>query len=396
MKRKILYYLLGVSLLLGGCATVNVRNITDSKTFSFEEDEQRIWRRCEEIQKVFSNSGFMYGDEELDRYLTAIANELLAQYMPQNSFPIEVKVLNDPDFNAAMFANGTIYLHTGLLANMDNEAQIAVVLAHELVHFTNRHTLKSFRSIINKSAFFNTLSTLTALAPAGGAAVLGNIFLQTAFLSSVTGYSRELETEADTVGFLMFVKKYDIDEATKAFENLERAIKEQDIKTSYFFSTHPNVKSRRDNFKKLGAEYKQKEEIVSKEVNKERYEEKIGQLLLDNAQLDIRLNRFKSAERELNRFGNLYPQRVEGLYWLGELYRNKNEEGDKERAFGCYKSVIEKESSFYLAYKALGMMYYKDGQKEKARENLSTYLNLNPRAEDKDYVKMYLEAIGVK
>jgi peptidoglycan/xylan/chitin deacetylase (PgdA/CDA1 family) len=51
------------------------------------------------------------------------------------------------------FPNGVIYIHTGILARMDNEAQLATLLAHEMTHATHRHLVKQFRDIKIKQLF---------------------------------------------------------------------------------------------------------------------------------------------------------------------------------------------------------------------------------------------------
>ena len=59
--------------------------------------------------------------------------------------------------NAFAYPNGMIYIHTGLLARMDSEDQLAAVLAHELTHCTQRHALKAFRMCKDQPAILTAV-----------------------------------------------------------------------------------------------------------------------------------------------------------------------------------------------------------------------------------------------
>ena len=65
---------------------------------------------------------------------------------------IRVYAMRQPDFNASMAPNGMMIVHTGLLAHMRNEAQLAAVLGHESGHYLRRHSVQNWRSLKSKSA----------------------------------------------------------------------------------------------------------------------------------------------------------------------------------------------------------------------------------------------------
>ena len=133
---------------------------------------------------------------------------------------------------------------------MDNEAQLATLLGHEMTHVTHRHLVKMFRDIKNKTAFLATLQVATAgLGPIGSlAGTLGTI----GTVAAVTGYSRENETEADKEGFhLVALAGYDVEEAPKLFLHLKREVEEEQIKEPFFFGTHPRLQERIDNYNVL-------------------------------------------------------------------------------------------------------------------------------------------------
>ena len=176
-------------LLVAGCATTSLPPVT--KDFRLEDDERRLWLRSEEEQRVINRSGVIYRGEELEAYLNEIAEKL----QPAEVFthiPFKVVVVRNPHLNAFIYPNGVLYVHSGILARIDNEAQLATLLAHEMTHATHRHLVKQFRDTKNKTAFLATISVTTA----GLGTLLGSI----GTVAAITGYSREHETEADKEG----------------------------------------------------------------------------------------------------------------------------------------------------------------------------------------------------
>src|SRR5512133_4272190 len=145
MMRFIL--LAAVLLSLAGCATTSLPPVT-SRDFVFEEDEKRLWTRSEEEQQSIDQSGMLYQDRELEAYLNSIAKKV----QPPEAYeriPFRIHVLKNPYCNAFAYPNGQIYLHTGILARIDNEAQLATIIAHEMTHATHRHQVREVRDMMN-------------------------------------------------------------------------------------------------------------------------------------------------------------------------------------------------------------------------------------------------------
>ena len=61
-----------------------------------------------------------------------------------------IHVLINPSLNAFAYPTGAIYVHSGLLARLENEAQLATVLAHEIAHIVHRHAIRHLRQERNK------------------------------------------------------------------------------------------------------------------------------------------------------------------------------------------------------------------------------------------------------
>ena len=141
--------------IVAGCATTNLPPVTTGG-FVFEDDERRLWLRSEEEQRVLDKSGLIYEDEELEVYLNEIAKKIQPPEIFQD-IPCQVKRIEGPHLNSFAYPNGTIYIHAGMLARMENAAQLATLLSHEMTPSTHRHAVRQFRNMKNMTAFLATV-----------------------------------------------------------------------------------------------------------------------------------------------------------------------------------------------------------------------------------------------
>lgn len=385
------------AFFLSSCASLDIKPIGNHSNFVKESDEERLWKRCIEEQEVIARSGSIYDDINLNVYLNGLITKILPDDIKTASVNVKVFVIKDPEINACMFPNGVMYVHTGLLVNIDNEAQLIFILGHELVHFINRHSLKQFRNTINKSAFFATLSMVaTSTSGLTGSPTDFSSLGMYNLISSVNGYSREQEYEADKGGFEALLKcNYPIAESINVIEIFEKEYKEDKDrkKIPYVFLDHPTNQARIKYLKKLNKSYENEMHDKGRLTEEEIYNKNICVLLLDNASLDIKASRFNSANRAIDRYLRLYPSDSKAYYLLGELFSDRNKNDDQKKAIENYKKSIELNNNFPLPYRDLGLIYYKQQLFDEARNEFETYLALLPNAEDKKYVIIYLDEI---
>ena len=146
-------------------------------------------------------SGTVLYNPEYNSYLDAIADELLKDN-PELRSKVHFYLLRSPVVNAFAGAGGNIFISMGLIAMLDNEAQLAYVMGHEIGHIAREHGLdfymeaveidkkSSNNSLLKKSSFDNTMITKNR-------------------------YSQTLETEADDYGIQTLIKtKYYADTTT--------------------------------------------------------------------------------------------------------------------------------------------------------------------------------------
>lgn len=107
-------------------------------TLMSEAQEIEIGRRA--VPQVLSTFG-EYPDEEWQRYVTRLGNELAA-VSERPDLPWGFHVLDDPLVNAFAYPGGQIYVTRGILAHFESEAELASVLGHEIGHVTARHSVE--------------------------------------------------------------------------------------------------------------------------------------------------------------------------------------------------------------------------------------------------------------
>jgi predicted Zn-dependent protease len=376
-------------LILSGCATTSLPPITSSTFATLEEDEKGLWRRSEEEQGIINRSDLIYKDEELENYLNEIARKLTPPEV-LNYIQFKVKVIKNPYLNAFSYPNGVIYVHTGILARMDNEAQLATLLGHEITHITHRHAVRTFRDIKNKTAFLATLQVSLAVFKDDIIRELVNILGMIGTIAAISGYSKKLETEADIEGFkLMLNAGYDPYEAPKLFEYLKKELEDEQIKEPFFFGTHPRLQERIQNYNSFLAQLQYPNVTKNTEV----FLQKTKNVILDNAFLDLKAGRFNMAKRGAEKYLSIKPDDARAYYLLGEIHRQRGEKDDPEKAKENYERAISLDPSFPDSYKGLGMIYYKQGEKALAKKYFELYLSVYPKAPDKAYIEEYLKTL---
>jgi predicted Zn-dependent protease len=299
----------------------------------------------------------------------------------------KVLVVKDPYLNAFAFPNGTIYVHTGILARMDNEAQLAALLAHEMSHCTHRHALRAFRMVKDRPAFIASVQqTLAGLAMVQE---LARFLGLTGSMAAVSGYTRDFETEADCAGLDLLLKAdYDANEALNLFAHLKEEIEIEGIKEPYLFGTHPKVQERIDNIARL-----LKEKGAAKKGglrNAAIFLSKVSNAVLENARLDLRIGRYTLARKGVGKYLQVHKDDAHAYYLMGEIFRQRDQAGDTKIAMDYYEKAISMDPSYAEPLKAVGLIHYKAGHKLLARKFFESCLALAPDTPDKAYIQGYI------
>jgi predicted Zn-dependent protease len=148
-------------------------------------------------------------------------------------------VLDEEDVNAFALPGGFVYVNKGLVDKVDNDDQLAAVLAHEVGHIVARHSIKKLQAIMG----YSILRVLTAAIPEGGGQVSKTA--DVAFVEILTGYGRQDELLADKLGARYASKAgYNPRAMVDFLEKLHEMYRGRPLRPKTYFKTHPYVPDR--------------------------------------------------------------------------------------------------------------------------------------------------------
>jgi predicted Zn-dependent protease len=409
-----------VAALLAGCASARVSPIGVERPFTLASDERRIWAQAEKEEAKLEKSGKVYDDPLLEEYLARIGDRLLPDEVKGAGGPaFRFAVFRDPTLNAFAMPNGRVYVHTGLLARLENEAQLATILGHELAHVTNRDALRFQRDSRNKMIALNVLAIAASIGVAVAAgkqaergdvvgatvlsqtanAILG-LGLQLAALAAINGYGRDLERQADEDGMARLVKAgYDPKQAPRVFELLRKDGGDPGRLENFFFGNHPRLDERIETTGALlASRYAAEAQAPDRIVDTPEFNLRIRTVVRENAALDIRAGRFNLAKAQLDRVLAITPRDPVAHLYYGDLYRIQSQRAkalaDKEslvrRAIDEYTEAARLDPAYPDPFRQLGFLHYQQEERDRAREAFQTYLRLKPDAPDARRIKEYL------
>jgi hypothetical protein len=178
---------------------------------------------------------------EAQDYIAGLGNRLIPAHQKElpDGDPLKIRfrffLVDDKLFNAATYPNGVVIVHSGVFDLLQNEAQLAFVLSHEISHAIERHAWQQ------REYFRNELLALRARGVyVPGALLEGN--LRASGYSSQ--YARSLENQADRIGLeWMLAAGYDVREAPQSWKAVSE--KMQDSTMNPFWASHENYTARR-------------------------------------------------------------------------------------------------------------------------------------------------------
>ena len=236
------------------------------------KNEESLMKTVGEYEELFQRRGYRYDSPDVQALLTRLG-ERLAPAPTDPYIRYRFHVLRDPDVNAFALPDGQIYVNTGLLAAVRNEAQLAAVLGHEVNHTAGHHGILEYRSIRRKSVGGMILGPFTL--------GLSDIFL----VLSVYGHSRLFEEEADRKGMpKMLEAGYDPREMAAVFEIMQQDPEEEKPKRSTAWSTHPQLQARATYCREQAAELLKGKDAGALRVEAAGYRRLVRRLSLETVQ----------------------------------------------------------------------------------------------------------------
>jgi predicted Zn-dependent protease len=347
-------------------------------------DERGIWMEMAEAERWLTHSPLLVKDLLIAKYVEEIACQVAGEFCSD----LRVYLVRNPLFNASMAPNGTMIVHTGLLARTTSADQLAAVLGHELAHYTQTHSIKRLRAAKSRL----TAGAIISMGLAVGGVSAGGL-PEIIALTSVMGFTREQESDADLLGtYFMGQAGYSIDAAAELWLMLTEEEEHASVKHPkgpLFMSSHPSPTRRAARL----AEYAQShtdrlvqppdDDGLFQSVLQESYS-----LLMDE---QILARDHGRTQLLLDRHEHLGINPADIAFYRGEALRHRGEAGDHELAMAEYRKAVEGASPNSRAYRELGYLELKQGAPELAKEHFRQFLASEPQATDREMIEFYLE-----
>lgn len=418
------------------------QSATESKGFTFTQVDLDMLDKSNQLDRALQEKGLVFDDIDTAKYVTKVGETVLPKGLELQNVHWQFFILRDPIPNAFALPNGSIYVQTGLLAILENEAQLAAVLAHEETHVLERHGYLQNRSYRKKAETGVILEGAISAGGVAGEATVGLIVwpaeatMQLAvpaiLHTSINGYGRELEQEADLRAVHALADSgYSTGEMKRLFEILQQD-HDVDLSKKSFYQDHPKLQDRSNYVEKLAASLPPP--TAAPEIDADRYLIETESALRHDADLEIRAGRARTAVWVMEHIVKRDEKLADNFYELGEAYRglgprtpepqpdeltNKGKdetrkmlakmtpqeyeaallkapggqqtlESNRRSAENNYKRAIQMDAHLPAAHRGLGYLYEEEGANAQSAEEFREYLDLAPSALDTPRIRKRL------
>ena len=295
-RRRLPAPFLVLLLILTGCGTRNVNLVSGGNQQGAYSWQEQVQLGQQADQQIIAQYGLL-DDDDVARYVDAVGQQVLqraytaieseinsgnvdvdrAAFDEIRRTPFAFRVLDSPVINAFALPGGFTYVTRGLLAHLDNEAQLAVVLGHEAGHVLAQHSSRqAFEAQRGQLGLIAAAIGGSILDPSLGQGILqyGSQGVQLLFLK----YGRDAEREADRAGVTYSeLSGYDAAQAADFFRSLGRIQQSAGGGLPSFLSTHPDPSEREQAIPEFAATFGAN---VGTNVGEEGYMNEIGGIIM--------------------------------------------------------------------------------------------------------------------
>lgn len=368
------FFSLFIILLIAGCG---INPVTGEREFNIVSEQNEIAIGKEQYIASQQMQGGEYKiDQQLTAYVNSVGQRLAA--VSDRKLPYEFVVINNSVPNAWALPGGKIAINRGLLIELQNEAELAAVLGHEIIHAAARHGAKGIeRGILLQGAILATgiaAGNDYAQLAVGGASIAAGLISQK--------YSRDAERESDFYGMQYMARAgYDPQAAVSLQETFVRLANNNDPNwLNGLFASHPpsmeRVAANKQTLKQFppGGElgqkrYQQKTAHIRK--TKEAYE------TYDKGRKAFQKKEYNTANLLAAKALSIEPQEALFIGLQADThYANKN----YNMALKLYNRAIQSNNQFFQFYVQRGLTKRKIGNSTGAEKDLKYSLKLLPTA----------------
>lgn len=230
LTRAATVVLLAVSVT--SCASTGV-NRGDFNLISLEEE----WQLGQQLEAEIAREVQLVNDQTTLAFINRVGQRIVAETEMAN-LPWKFHVVADPSINAFNIPGGHVYVNTGLIQQVDDVAELAGVMGHEIAHGVARHATERLTK-----AYGLQIGAGVLLGQDPG--LISQIVTQILGQGAIAKFSRDDEREADDLGVrYLYEARYDPNGMVDLFRKLLDERRSSPNAVSQFFSTHPLTENR--------------------------------------------------------------------------------------------------------------------------------------------------------
>lgn len=334
-------------------------------------------------------------------YLEGILDRI-KQSMPPQPFPVRIQVMLDSSVNAFAAPAGHVFVNTGLIELMQDEDEIAAVVAHELAHVSERHIAQNIEQ--SKKLSLVTLAGVLAGAMLGaGGSELGQALSMGSLAGGQTAalkFSRDDEREADRIGLSFLTQAgYQPEAMMRTFQRMLQQMRMSGHNTPpAYMLTHPGLNERIGSVQDMVDRFQPKPPLAREDADalarvkmllETKYSRRPEQSsllhkandelnclqLLGKAIVQARLNRMSQAEKTIEQALNC---RQDHPLWLREAGWFAFQAGDYKQAGALLDKALNKDQDDYLARYYRARVFAETGASAQAVDDLEQVLQSVP------------------
>ncbi len=250
--------------LLAWAISCAVNPVTGKRELMLMSESQEIQLGAQSDQQVIQTYG-LYPDAKLSAYVEQMGQKL-ARLSQRPNLKFHFRLLDSPVVNAFAIPGGYVYITRGILAYLNNEAELAGVMGHEIGHVAARHSAKQYSKA--QLAQLGLGLAYVFSEDFRKYAGLANFGTQMLFLK----FSRDYERQADALGVEYSTKAgYNALQMAEFFKTLDRMVPSGQGALPYWLATHPNPKERIQNVRKLALKWQAKLGKKQWKINRDGY-----------------------------------------------------------------------------------------------------------------------------
>lgn len=333
-----------------------------------------------------------YADPFLQDYINELGQSLVPRETPSGVL-FSFRVLDSPVPNAYALPDGRVYLTSGLLLFVQNEAQLAMILGHEIAHVTSHHYAESVKAQKREQllgSIFGAAAGAIIGGLAGGkkgaaeGAVLGTVGGLVVAQVRMNSYSRKQEDEADSIGVMLALdRRYDARESIGFFKKLSETFGDQDRFSNALYGRHSRNKDRMAYIDQLltgdlAGTYNQLRaagDLTNGSGQMHMYASRMVRdvciVLMDE------YDRYAVAKEHLERIADYRASDPKTLWALGRVYKLVGRtDADKARALDYLQRAaqLDARNVYPFTHRELGLMQARLGATPAAAESLRKYV----------------------